>query len=281
MEERNQIEAFICSQVTRRGLDERTEKAYRQDLKLFYTWLEKGQGNQEPLDMEKNWEVKMETYLNYLSKDCGLRFSTITRKYKVLTYYLTYLVKEGLLPESHSIGLKVEQKTECKSIQDGQLMSKREVDALFLAVKDEYKSLDSDFRRRVCLRDLVMLELLFYHGIEISELLRLEKSDYDRKTGILFWYGKRGKKRTICVFSKSVKEHMEQWLDEREYFERNNEYDNRMFLSKLGKPLSMKMVINVVEKYRQLAGIEKTVTPKDLKNSMERYARELVMEQCG
>ena len=73
---------------------------------------------------------------------------------------------------------------------------------------------------------------------------------------------------------------MERWISERDYFERDNEYHDRMFLSKLGRPLSMKMVINVVEKYRKLAGIEKVVTPKDLKKSMERYGRELVMEMC-
>ena len=53
-----------------------------------------------------------------------------------------------------------------------------------------------------------------------------------------------------------------------------------MFLSKLGRPLSMKMVILIFEKYRMLAGIEKEFTPKDLKNSLERYGIELAMEQC-
>jgi hypothetical protein len=52
-----------------------------------------------------------------------------------------------------------------------------------------------------------------------------------------------------------------------------------MFLSKLGKPLSMKMVINIFDKYREMAGIEKVCKPKDLKNSLGRYAEELVREQ--
>lgn len=34
-EDRKWIEGFIYSQVTGRGLDERTEKAYRQDLEHF------------------------------------------------------------------------------------------------------------------------------------------------------------------------------------------------------------------------------------------------------
>ena len=145
----------------------------------------------------------------------------------------------------------------------------------------EYEDLDSDFRKRVCLRDMVMLELLFYHRIEVSELLRLEVSDYDQKTGVLFLPRKRGKGDFVYVFSRKLREKMARWLQEREYFQQDNEYQNRMFLSKLGRPLSMKMVINVVDKYRKLAGIAKEITPKDLKKSMEQYAKELVMEWCG
>ena len=74
---------------------------------------------------------------------------------------------------------------------------------------------------------------------------------------------------------------MEQWIGEHGYFEKSNEYDNVLFLSKIGKPLSMKMVILVFEKYKVMAGIEKESTPKDLKRSMKRYAREMVVERCS
>lgn len=43
----------------------------------------------------------------------------------------------------------------------------------------------------------------------------------------------------------------------------------------------MKMITNIFDKYRVLAGIEKEVTPKDLKSGMKRYAAELMMEWCG
>lgn len=72
---------------------------------------------------------------------------------------------------------------------------------------------------------------------------------------------------------------MERWLDEHGYFERGKGYDERMFLSKLGKPLSMKMVTNIFDKYRGLAGIEKECTPKDLKGSFGGYAEEVVRER--
>ena len=74
---------------------------------------------------------------------------------------------------------------------------------------------------------------------------------------------------------------MDQWLCVHHYFERDDLYENCLFLSKMGKPLSMKMVIRVFDKYRVMARIEKECTPKDLKRSMKRYAEELMMERCG
>ncbi len=93
--------------------------------------------------------------------------------------------------------------------------------------------------------------------------------------------GKHQKGKNIYLFSKELQKQMEDLLNEHEYFEQDEQYSNRLFLSKLGRPLSMKMVINIFDKYRVMAEIEKEVTPKDLKNSMTQYAKELMIEQCG
>ena len=161
---------------------------------------------------------------------------------------------------------------------DNHLLNKKEVDSFFQAINQEYIDLDSDFRKRVCLRNQVMMELIFYHRIEISELLRMEVTDYNRKTSTLIVRRKREKEQIVSLFSKTLQKQMVQWLDVHEYFERDEEYNNQMFLSKLGKPLSMKMVINIFDKYRRMAGIEKECSPKDLKNSLKRYAEEMVWE---
>ena len=189
-------------------------------------------------------------------------------------YYLAYLASQGILEQYHPL----KPVSQAKEEPVDTLLNKKEVEALFSAINYEYKELDSDFRRRVCLRDQVMMKLLFYHGIEVSELLQLELSDYNRKTGFLAIWGKRGKNRKVYLFSQELRGQLEQWISEHEYFERETTYQNRMFLSKMGKPLSMKMVINIVDKYRTLAGIEKKCKPKDLKNSFGRYAKELVWE---
>ncbi len=270
----NKIDDFINTQVISRGLDERTAKAYRMDLEKFYFWLEDGEG-EETAKAGWNLEDQMEAYLDYLSDEKGLRYSTLYRKQRVFGYYLASLVSQGVLSQCRPLHPVSQPR---KTMVDT-LLTKREVEAFFQAIGREYEDLDSDFRRRVCLRDQVMMELLFYHGLEISQLLVLEVSDYNPKTFTLTIRRKREKDRTVYLFSRALQKQMAQWLSEHIYFEHGGMYHNRMFLSKLGKPLSMKMVINIFDKYREMAGIEKVCKPKDLKNSLGRYAEELVREQ--
>ncbi|MCI9634960.1 MAG: tyrosine-type recombinase/integrase [Hungatella sp.] len=266
------IQGFVTSQVLKRGLDERTEKAYRLDLEHLHAWIRnRDQGHVD--------ETAVEEYLDYLMKEKKLKYSTVTRKYRVFRYYLEYLDGQGHLPGYRPISCpKAVNREDDKGDNE---LSRAEVDSFFMALNREYENLDNEFRRRVCLRDSVMMELLFYHGIEISELLRLEVSDYNIKSGVLTIRGKRDKERAEYLFSRELRRKMEQWIGEHGYFEKNNEFHNVLFLSKIGKPLSMKMVILVFDKYRVMAGIEKESTPKDLKCSMKRYAREMVVERCS
>ena len=266
------IQGFVTSQVLKRGLDERTEKAYRLDLEHLHAWIRnRDQGHVD--------ETAVEEYLDYLMKEKKLKYSTVTRKYRVFRYYLEYLEGQGHLPGYRPISCpKAVNREDDKGDNE---LSRAEVDSFFMALNREYENLDNEFRRRVCLRDSVMMELLFYHGIEISELLRLEVSDYNIKSGVLTIRGKRDKERAEYLFSRELRRKMEQWIGEHGYFEKNNEFHNVLFLSKIGKPLSMKMVILVFDKYKVMAGIEKESTPKDLKCSMKRYAREMVVERCS
>ena len=249
--------------------NERTIKAYRLDLEHLYAWIQAE--NKEQFNRKT-----AENYLLFLLEKKKLRASTIMRKYRVIRYYLEYLSKEGVLSDNCSLLPPIRIMPKDKK---DNFLSKSEIDSFFVALAREYDDLESDFRRRICLRDHIMMALLFYHGLEISELLRLKLSDYNHKTGILVIQGKKDRKRNVYLYSKKLREKMELWIKEHVYFEQIPDYKDWLFLSKLGRPLSMKMIISIFEKYRDLAGITKECTPKDLKGSMKRYAKELVVEK--
>jgi site-specific recombinase XerD len=309
------VKDFINSYGEKHHLDPRTEKAYRMDLEHFYAWMDscKEEDSLEPNitniradedgESKKSrkpesasgfvcWEDRMEAYLNYLALERKLSSSTICRKTRVFGYYLSYLVKQGVIPGCRP--LKTIKNRENHGNHENhenhgngeesahRLLSRKDADALFQAMEREYQGLESEFRKRVCLRDMVMLGLLFYHRIEISELLRIEVSDYDMETGTIGIRKKRGKILTIHLYASGLRRKMEQWLKERNLFLQKEEGCSQIFLSKYGKPLSMEMFIQIFDKYRKLAGIEKKLTPKDLKeSSMKQYARELMIERCS
>ena len=305
------IEKFIQRQVLDKGLDPRTAKAYRLDLTHLYDWMEK-QGISEfqenevkrylqHLVSEKGLRHSTVTrksrvfgyYLQFCGRDGTEGGATAAGKgaaaegavkgvgsgsfaagrafAEIAASVETAAPSAGKSTIAEMFSAPSASEKEAR----GELyLSAQETDAFFAALDREYASLDSEFRKRVCLRDDVMMELLFYHGIEISELLALQVGDYERKNGILHVHRKRMQDKDIYLFSDGLREKMERWLEARQYFEKDNEFHQRLFLSKLGKPLSMKMVINVFDKYRELAGIERECTPKDLKGSLERYAME-------
>ena len=219
----------------------------------------------------------MESYLDYLAMEKKLSSATVCRKSRVFGYYLSYLSGHGIIGRHRALRPARRAAEEPK---DRSLLSKKQSDAFFAAMNHEYEGLASEFRKRICLRDMVMMELLFYHKIEISELLRLETADYDLEKGYLTIRRKRGDDSQVYLFSQELKRKMKEWLAERKEIQREEEYEGRMFVSKFGRPLSMKMVIKIFDKYREMAGIEREFTPKDLKEScMKQYARELVMER--
>ena len=309
------MEGFISSYGEKHRLDPRTKKAYRMDLEHFYAWVDscgeedslepntRVDENKESGEFRKSkeskpapgfggWEDRMEAYLDYLAMERKLSASTICRKTRVLGYYLSYLVRQGVISGCRPLKTVTSGENQgsyrnSKNHQKGEvparnLLSKQDADALFQAMEREYKGLESEFRKRVCLRDMVMLGLLFYHRIEISELLRLEVSDYDVETGTIRVRKKRGEVFAIRLYASGLRRKMEEWLKERNQFMRKGEGSGQIFLSKYGKPLSMEMFIQIFDKYRKLAGIEKKLTPKDLKeSSMKQYARELMIERCS
>ncbi len=289
------IDGFINEHVIKQGLDNRTEKAYRLDLEHFCHWMEEKQevclfdgsnfvnylssntGLVEPY--AKDLEDWMETYLDYLAIEKKLSFSTVCRKNRVFDYYLSYLREQGIIDSDRSLR---RVKRWSKKPETKELLSKKESEAFFDAMNQEYENLNSEFRKCICLRNMVMMKLLFYHKIEISEVLRINVEDYDQEKTILTIRRKRGEDYRCYLYSHELRQKMKEWILQRKQLRCEGEYYNRMFISKFGKPLSMKMVIKVFDKYRELAGINRGFTPKDLKeNCMKQYARELVMERCG
>lgn len=123
------IENFIGERVAKHGLDCRTEKAYRLDLELFYIWLGQKEAETSVEKVETDgWGACAEDYLTYLTMEKKLSSSTISRKNRVISYYLSYLARQGLISGYHPpIRALKNRKTQNK--KEGGQLSRKDADA--------------------------------------------------------------------------------------------------------------------------------------------------------
>ena len=129
---RGLIEGFIDERVIKKGLDGRTEKAYRLDLERFATWLDQKvseTNKSQYLRTETgNLEDWMEAYLDYLTEEKKLSPATICRKNRVFGYYLSYLARQGVIARYRT--LRPVRRVSLHP-QDKDQLSKKEADAFF------------------------------------------------------------------------------------------------------------------------------------------------------
>ena len=188
--------------------------------------------------------------LDYLSHLAGLGRSGVTRSRKLASIreYCKFLVTEQLLshsPTEHIVRPKSERKQR-----------------VFLRV-DEYMRLLNAAAGNS--RDYAILHLFLQTGIRVAELVGLSLTDIDLEAGTMLVNGKGNKQRTIYLEKKAT-----QAL--RAYFaSRPHTTDQHVFLNYLGSGLSVRGVMDIVEKYRKLAGISKQFSCHSLRHTCATY----------
>lgn len=265
------IDAFLKSHVENKRLDGRTEKAYRGDLEQLARWLGM-QKAEEPLD-----GALLQIYLEQLVHQKQVKRSTIVRKYYVLRIFQQYMVELGEMTEH---GLHMPELPQTQGT-DAPTLSKKEVDELFRGIERYQASIETEFQRDICLRDKTMLKLLFYHGLDVSTIRLLQMDAYNREENLLYLKRKKQEIQVARIFAQDLQRDLNAWIDVRDKFQLDPEYEDYLFLSKLGRPISMQGMLKMFSKYRELTGIRESVTLKTLKRSMQQYAKDMMLEQLA
>jgi site-specific recombinase XerD len=100
-------------------------------------------------------------------------------------------------------------------------------------------------------RDYAILQLFLQSGIRVSELVGLTLTDIDQNGGTMLINGKGNKQRTV-YFEKKATQAIKSYLKDRAA-----SADTHVFLDYQGSGLSVRGVMDIVEKYRLAAGISK------------------------
>ncbi len=131
-----------------------------------------------------------------------------------------------------------------------------------------------DTNDRLGVRDRAMMETLYATGIRVSELVNLKQSNLMFDEGTILVFGKGSKERLVPIGSSA-----RFWIGEyqkkaRIHLTKSGKSEDYLFLNIRGMKLTRDMVRKLVDKYAQLAGINKKIHPHIFRHSFATHLLE-------
>lgn len=245
-----EMENYLHVCAAQRELNDKTVKAYRIDITQFLDYLTE---NQLLLD-----KCGINNYLNYLH--AKYRQRTVKRKIASIKAFFNYLDYEERIGSNPFNKVRVRFKEEQLLPRS---VSQETIEEL-LKYMYQQKGNDelSKWKRRLILRDICVIELLFMTGMRISELCELHQDSIDLSKGIIRVYGKGAKERVIPIGNIKVLQLLREYGEE---FEK--EIEGNFFVNRYGEPLSTQTVRLMLQHYTKAAGIEQHITPHMIRHS--------------
>ncbi len=240
-----QIRHFLTHLAAERGLAENSLQAYRRDLEDTHDFLT---GRRKNLLTAKADDFRQ--YLQNQSRQ-GKSTKTVSRRLAAIRSLLGFLAAD--YPNAPAILRQLERPKPERSLP--KVLSRAQVNQLIAAPDPE-----SPFYTR----DVAILELLYASGLRASELCHVKLNDVNLQVGVVRVLGKGSKERLVPV-GKAALEAIKLYLQEsRPKLNRRN--DERMFLSRTGRPLDRIALWMLVEKYGRSCGLLKDVSPHTLRH---------------
>ena len=115
-------------------------------------------------------------------------------------------------------------------------------------------------------RNRAIIEVLFSCGLRVSELTHLRLSDLFLEEGYIRVMGKGSKERLVPISNRAVHE-LELWFYDRNLMTIKAGEEDYVFLNRRGAHLTRTMILIMVKRQAEAAGIKKTISPHTLRHS--------------
>lgn len=244
MDEAIQEYLFFCT--NQRRLDEKTIRAYTNDLLQFRAFCQEG-----------SLMVPRKTLESYV---IGLhqkyKQKTVKRKIASLKAFYNYLEMEEKIEANPLRRIRMDFREEkvlprtIPAVQVERLLT-------FMYSLQNDKDL-TPWQRKNVERDLAVVELLFATGLRISELCHLRPDRVDLEQGILCIRGKGSKERYIQIANTAVLHQVKKY---RAHWRKEIQTEQFFFLNRYGKRYSEQSARKMIKKYARQAGICLNITP--------------------
>lgn len=115
-------------------------------------------------------------------------------------------------------------------------------------------------------RNRAIIEVLFSCGLRVSELVNMKLSDLYLEDRVLLVRGKGNKERLVPVSNKAIAD-LKRWFLDRNLMKIKPGEDDYVFLNRRGAHLTRTMILIMVKRQAEEAGIKKTISPHTFRHS--------------
>lgn len=239
---------YFCKH--RKNLDKKTIKSYRIDLRQYSEYAEAN-------GLAWNEKTSVEKYIDQLHAQ--YKSKSVKRKIASLKAFFHYLELEDTIENNpfHRMQIKYKEPFILPKI-----IPINTIEAIINYAYAKHKKATSAYSKKVALRNILILELLFATGMRISELCSLKIEQIDFSDYIIKIFGKGSKERLIQICNDNVRRLIDKYIITME--SENNEY---LFFNRLHNRLSEQSVRYMINDYAKNAQISQHITPHMFRHS--------------
>lgn len=230
-----------------RNYSPNTIEAYTHDIDYLLNFLRGEQIGVEDVRLEH-----LETFAATIH-EFGVSATSQARILSGVRSFFRFLVLDGVLRDDPS------ELLESPSVGEHlpEVLSTEEVDRMEAAI---------DLSKWEGQRNRAIIEVLFSCGLRVSELVSLKFSDVFAEEKYLRIVGKGDKERLVPISDTALNE-MKLWLFDRNLMKIKPGEQDYVFLNRRGAHLTRTMILIMIKRTAEEAGITKTVSPHTLRHS--------------
>jgi len=250
-----EIDLFLTDLEQRRGASPHTLANYRLDLTHLCDWMaSRPEGSWQDVDRKT-----IRAWVAWMHGE-GYAPASIGRKLSALRSLFRFLVREERLARSPLLFVAAPKRR--RSLPP--VLTVEEIERLLAA---------PDVASPFGLRDRCMFEVLYATGLRLSELLglTLEQIDWPRRSAQV--RGKGNKDRVVLLGDLAI-DALERYIHRGRPQLLRDADCGALYLSYLGKPLSVRGFHVILQNHLQTAGIQRHVTPHTLRHSFATHLLE-------
>ena len=219
----------------------------RKDLNQFLIYL----NEHDIIDFNKLDELLIKEYFTKLKTE-EISASTFNRRLSSIKKFYKYLVDKGLKEKGSEILIESEKNVEKKI----EYLTPEEINLVRTTMQGENFNI---------LRDRLMFELLYSSGMTVAELLSLGEVNFNLEKREI--YILKNKLSKTMYFSETCKKFYIKFLNSKKEKFKEDYNPNIIFTNNSNERLTDRSVRRLINKYGEMANLNKEISPYTLRHS--------------